>query len=1089
MVWAASLVEREREWDQTNKVEVFPFSTTRRNNNNNNNNESSTTARRRGVDGEAAPTATCSNKGGDHRSVVSSLTMASMGGESGGCVGGIAVEGMTGGSNSSSRRGSSTSGIANYVGKTADSFAQAFVDRWASSHHSIMVEKTEAAATETTADPGMADSGATSSFFSSQPPLPPCSMTKDKKSNNNYDPPPPPPRHHSSNSSIRTATNTTSSPSSSSPDEGSRYHYDGAGGRGIVGRGCAPLLFGAGGSSSNTLWWICDYCQSNAFMTREELHEHVLGCRLNPLAPRSSSSCTSSSGTRSGGSSRRLLLPPGATTTAEVQLESCREIMEPSSYSNSSGMMVARKGWNTTGGQTPSFTTEAIQAINSMHALERTLARSSAASSAYFHSLDGDHSKTMYPAMTTGHHHHHPTGSSSRAAVAAGLQSAWLPTGMNPYTMGTICSDVSMMMNPQNIVYGMGVGGGAGVSYSPLSDGMGSMDNHNSNHHLPTCYDGNDVVAAAAATSQKKSCTPINPELHEASKGPFRQLSKPISLALDDDEHWITPLHCFVRKHYVEVFTATEMDMKTPSKGKRKPIQVGQIGIRCHFCHEGTTDTDPIRERGSVYYPTSLSCIYNATMNLLQRHLRSCPKVPDSIMAKYKELKDDDARSGTSKVYWIESARSLGFVDTLHGIKLSAKEPPPPPSISASQNRTKEEGAMMIRCNEIGTYGNNDCNEIDTSIEEDSSEQDNALDDGVEVANEDDQGTKEGQDETKDSAEEEMLVDKIRESDNGDTTTTTKKKDIPVIANPPSLVDPSDRETATAFSYLLMMQMRSCVFTEADRLGKRKGLPPGFAGLACKHCFGGYGSGRYFPSSIKTISDTSKTLNVLHNHMTRCRRVPKDVIEQLEITRAMHNDERGKMKFGSQKAFFAKVWSRLHGSRPDGAVVNPPSRKSLITTAYDGLRKLSSTQSLTSFSTSSQSGGMPIHRWDAAGMPSHATMNAHDMANSMGGVPHGMQCPRICGESFDPGMMAQTDAGYPSEFLSMGRGLPTHSMGASGSNHESFASFQYNTQQQLFGNGGNGSSKRSLDILLSDEAQEMNNKKMRLSSSSNTADV
>lgn len=378
----------------------------------------------------------------------------------------------------------------------------------------------------------------------------------------------------------------------------------------------------------------------------------------------------------------------------------------------------------------------------------------------------------------------------------------------------------------------------------------------------------------------------------------------------------------------------------------------------------------------------------------------------------------------------------------------------------------------MMRCNEIGMYGNNDCNKIDTSIEEDSSEQGNALDDGVEVANEDDEGTKEGQDETKDSAEEEILVDKIRESDNGETTTTTKKKDIIVIANPPSLVDPSDRDTTTTFSYLLMMQMRSCVFTEADRLGKRKGLPPGFAGLACKHCFGGYGSGRYFPSSIKTISDTSKTLNVLHNHMTRCRRVPKDVIEQLEIARAMHDDERGKMKFGSQKAFFAKVWSRLHGSRPDGAVVNPIPRKSSITTAYDGLRRLSSTQSVTSFSSSSQSGGMPIHRWDA--------MNAHDMtmvmvmggAGNMGGVPHGMQYPRICGESFDSGMMAKIDAGYPS-----------------GSNHESFASFQHNTQQQLFGNGGNGNSKKSLDILLSDEAQEMNNKKMRLSSSSNTADV
>lgn len=52
------------------------------------------------------------------------------------------------------------------------------------------------------------------------------------------------------------------------------------------------------------------------------------------------------------------------------------------------------------------------------------------------------------------------------------------------------------------------------------------------------------------------------------------------------------------------------------------------------------------------------------------------------------------------------------------------------------------------------------------------------------------------------------------------------------------LVFPEDKPYATAFSYHLLSQMQPCVFTEADRLGKRKGLPPGFPGLACRHCFG-----------------------------------------------------------------------------------------------------------------------------------------------------------------------------------------------------------------------------------------------------------
>jgi hypothetical protein len=110
----------------------------------------------------------------------------------------------------------------------------------------------------------------------------------------------------------------------------------------------------------------------------------------------------------------------------------------------------------------------------------------------------------------------------------------------------------------------------------------------------------------------------IDLALIEAFKGPFRQLPKATLLALDKDKDWLTALHCFLRKNCLEVFTATAFDVQTPSKGKRKPIQVGQVRIRCPHCHEGSVDTNPNRERGSVYYPEALSSIYNATMNLLQ---------------------------------------------------------------------------------------------------------------------------------------------------------------------------------------------------------------------------------------------------------------------------------------------------------------------------------------------------------------------------------------------------------------------------------------------------------------------------------------
>jgi hypothetical protein len=360
------------------------------------------------------------------------------------------------------------------------------------------------------------------------------------------------------------------------------------------------------------------------------------------------------------------------------------------------------------------------------------------------------------------------------------------------------------------------------------------------------------------------------------STGPINMFIQSIALSMPSDKDWLTPLHCFVRAHCVEVFTATESDVQFPSKGKRKPIQIGQVGIRCPHCSTGSAPTSQkARERGSVYFPTSISSIYNATMNLLQRHLHSCPAVPDDIMRRYETLKADDARSGTSKRYWIESALSLGLVDTPHGIRHSALPPPPLPTLTRQQETT---GRDIARRNSNEYFGN-----LSNTLPTETNDESNMGPDGAGNSG---------------------------KSPDDDSSNLTDMHQ----SGSSSLLNEGDKPYATDFSFQLMDQMQTCVFTEADRLGKRKGLPPGFPGLACRHCFGGYGAGRFFPSTIKTLSDTSKTLNVLHNHMMRCRKCPADVKESLEKLRGSHDDERAKMKFGSQKAFFGRIWERLHGN-------------------------------------------------------------------------------------------------------------------------------------------------------------------------------
>ena len=132
-----------------------------------------------------------------------------------------------------------------------------------------------------------------------------------------------------------------------------------------------------------------------------------------------------------------------------------------------------------------------------------------------------------------------------------------------------------------------------------------------------------------------------------------------------------------------------------------------------------------------------------------------------------------------------------------------------------------------------------------------------------------------------------------------------------------SLVNPRDRKTTTSFTYALVKQMVPCFLTEDDRVGKRRSLPVGFAGLACRFCHDTCSTGRFFPSNIKTMSDTSKSLNIFYNHMLKCHLCPPQVATELKNLRFYHDLERGSLMHGSQRAFFSRIWSRLHTSDQD----------------------------------------------------------------------------------------------------------------------------------------------------------------------------
>lgn len=132
------------------------------------------------------------------------------------------------------------------------------------------------------------------------------------------------------------------------------------------------------------------------------------------------------------------------------------------------------------------------------------------------------------------------------------------------------------------------------------------------------------------------------------------------------------------------------------------------------------------------------------------------------------------------------------------------------------------------------------------------------------------------------------------------------------------VVEPSDASLATSFSFAVLSEVESCCFRSNDSTGKRK-LPIGFSGLACKYCQGNSKQlgGRLFPSTIKTMSDTNKTLLPMHTHLMRCPFVPKDTKLRLESLKSSHyHEKKNERIYGSQKRFFSNIWRRIHGTDP-----------------------------------------------------------------------------------------------------------------------------------------------------------------------------
>jgi hypothetical protein len=187
---------------------------------------------------------------------------------------------------------------------------------------------------------------------------------------------------------------------------------------------------------------------------------------------------------------------------------------------------------------------------------------------------------------------------------------------------------------------------------------------HSSSDPFPLCHSSSfgSQTSTSSSDSSSYGCS-------EYEAGPW--YTGRASLALPEDDDALSPLHGFMRKYCIEVFSATPQDVATPRYGKSHAgrVVVGQVGIRCLHC----SHLDPLqRPERAVCYPSTLRNIYHSMETWQRRHSALCTQIPPWVRREMAALlKHSRSSAGGRRQYWEDAARQIGLVNTPHGVRFS----------------------------------------------------------------------------------------------------------------------------------------------------------------------------------------------------------------------------------------------------------------------------------------------------------------------------------------------------------------------------------------------------------------------------------
>ena len=137
------------------------------------------------------------------------------------------------------------------------------------------------------------------------------------------------------------------------------------------------------------------------------------------------------------------------------------------------------------------------------------------------------------------------------------------------------------------------------------------------------------------------------------------------------DTESLSEYQCLVRQQ-IEMFEAGVNDLESSTKGRNKPIILGQVGIRCRHC---STVPPKQRKKGSMYYPTKLNGLYQAAQSLASGHLCAhCNHIPAKIREQLLILKEKKSSAGGGKDYWGEGVRVIGVYEDKGGLRFRSEK-------------------------------------------------------------------------------------------------------------------------------------------------------------------------------------------------------------------------------------------------------------------------------------------------------------------------------------------------------------------------------------------------------------------------------